>query len=520
MKNLILFVFFLSLLVAPAQAPTLTKIIDSISQKAMVSYPTAGFAIGVVKDNKIVYEKGFGIASKNTWRKADKNTLFAIASNSKAFTAVALAKLAADNKLKWTDKVIQFIPEFKMYNDYVTEHFTITDLLTHRSGLGLGAGDLMFYPPGADFTIEDVVQCFQYFEPVSEFRTQYDYDNLLYMVAGEVIYRITGKTWVDFVEKEIMGPLGMEHSVATLPNVRGNKNIAQPHVLSETGIGQIPPLIRKGRSLEASGGIYSSVSDLNKWLLLHLNRGKYGRNLEKTLIPEAAYDQLWSIQTPIAFNAMGSAENNNHYKGYGLGFRLLDVHGYTLIEHSGGRPGMKSLTTIIPELHVGIIVLTNDDGVNFRIIRNAIKDYFISDKPKDWITWGKNELQKRAATSNSTVQKLWATIENNKTVKIDAEKYIGVYKDPWFGEIEVHKNNGQLWFTSKRSPKLNGPMFWYKSDTFAIQWEYRDMECDAFAHFTGDKNGKSTHIKMEGISPDMDFSFDFQDLNLIRQNPD
>lgn len=520
MKNPLPFLAFLLCIgTVRAQTTPLPKFIDSIVQTAMASYPTAGMAIGVVKDGNVVYEKGFGLASKNTGEQVDKNTMFSIASNSKAFTAVALARLVAQNKLKWTDKVVRFIPEFKMYHPYVTEHFTIVDLLTHRSGLDLGAGDLMFYPPGADFTIDDVVQCFQYFKPVSEFRTQYDYDNLLHMVAGEVLFRISGKTWIAYVEEEIMKPMGMEHSVATLQNATKYQTIARPHILTGTGVEQIPPLIRKGRSLEASGGIYSSVSDMNQWLLLHLNRGKYGKNLENLLIPEAAYEQLWKIHTNISFNVMGSAEDNNHFKGYGLGFRLLDEHGYIIVEHSGGRPGMKSLTTMVPELNVGIVVLTNDDGVNFRVVHNAIKDYFIGTKQKDWIAQGINALQKRAETANATVQKVWKTVENSKTAKIDADKYIGVYKDPWFGEMEVHYKNGELWFSAKRSPKLNGPMFWYKDRTFTIKWEYRDMECDAFAHFTLDDKNRAQSIKMEGISPDIDFSFDFQHLNLVRQGP-
>jgi CubicO group peptidase (beta-lactamase class C family) len=186
--------------------------IDSLVNKAMTISPSAGVAVVVVKDDKIVHMKGYGVTSINTNEKVDKNTLFAIASNSKAFTTAALAMLVDQGKLGWNDKVVKHIPEFKMYDPYVTENFNIQDLLTHRSGLGLGAGDLLFFPDGSDFGIEDVLNSFQYQKPVSAFRTQYDYDNLLYVAAGEVVARVSGMSWTEFVETQIMKPLGMENS--------------------------------------------------------------------------------------------------------------------------------------------------------------------------------------------------------------------------------------------------------------------------------------------------------------------
>lgn len=182
--------------------------IDSLVNKAMSISPCAGIAVVVIKDDKIVHSKGYGVTSVNS----KENTLFAIASNSKAFTAAALAILVDEGKLGWNDKVVTHIPEFKMYDPYVTANFNIQDLLTHRSGLGLGAEDLMFFPDGSDFTIEDMLNSFQYQRPTSAFRTKFDYDNLLYVVAGEVIARVSGMNWAKFVETKIMMPLGMQRS--------------------------------------------------------------------------------------------------------------------------------------------------------------------------------------------------------------------------------------------------------------------------------------------------------------------
>ena len=209
--TLLVSIFFLGNL-AYSQALT-SKQIDSLVNKTMEVMPLAGIAVAVVKDGKVIHSKGYGVTSIKTKEKVDENTLFAIASNSKSFTTAALAILVDEGKLSWQDKVVDYIPEFKMYDPYVTANFNIQDLLTHRSGMGLGAGDLMFFPDGSNFTIKDILKSFQYQKPVSAFRTKFDYDNLLYLVAGEVIARVSGMSWAEFVEKKIMKPLGMSRSV-------------------------------------------------------------------------------------------------------------------------------------------------------------------------------------------------------------------------------------------------------------------------------------------------------------------
>ncbi|MBP6551457.1 MAG: beta-lactamase family protein, partial [Flavobacterium sp.] len=185
------------------------KQVDELVENTLKSFNVPGIAVAIVKDGKVVLSKGYGIKSILTKEKVDANTLFGIASNSKAFTTTALAMLVDEKKINWDDKVTQYLPDFKMYNEYVTQEFTIRDLVTHRSGLGLGAGDLMIWPDGSDFTTTDIIHNLQYLKPVSAFRTKYDYDNLLYIVAGEVIAKVSGKSWCNFIEERIMKPLEM-----------------------------------------------------------------------------------------------------------------------------------------------------------------------------------------------------------------------------------------------------------------------------------------------------------------------
>lgn len=492
--------------------------IDSIVNKSMSMMPLAGIAIAVVQDGEVVHSKGYGVTSINSNEKVNENTLFAIASNSKAFTTAALAILVDEGKLNWYDKVVDFIPEFKMYDPYVTENFNIQDLLTHRSGLGLGAGDLMFFPDGSDFSVEDVLNSFQYQKPVSAFRTRYDYDNLLYIVAGEVVARVSGMSWSDFVENKIMRPIGMHRSVGVYQRLKDNINVAFPHSVEEGKLKQLVPYLKNDESLGAAGGIYSSVKDLSTWLFLHLNNGKYGNNLEEQLISEQNHKELWKAHTNLDFNVEPDLPYRTHFRSYGLGWFLQDRTGLMIVEHTGHLPGMLSRTILIPELNVGIVVLTNTDpgGYCYRTISQEIMDAYLEVERTDWISWAKNRIEASNTESDSVTAAVWEIVDKTKSKDINYMNYVGMYEDNWFGKIEIWLEGEKLWFKSLRSPKLTGEMFFYKANTFAIKWNYKDMPCDALAMFTLDENGIAVGIKMKGISPNIDFSFDFQDLNLTR----
>ena len=245
-----------------AFAQVTSEKIDLLMNDALMKFKVAGASIAVVKDGKVIHLKGYGLSSIETKKAVNESTNFQIASNSKAFTTTALSILEDEGKLKWTDKVKDYIPEFKMYNDYVTENFNIQDLLTHRSGLGLGIGDLMFFPDGSNFTIKDVVSSFQYFKPVSAFRTKFDYDNLLYVVAGEVIARTSGMSYEAFVQKRIIEPLQMSNTFAGSDLMKDKSNLAVAHS-SESGTIKTIEGFRVQMN-SAAGGIISNASRYGK----------------------------------------------------------------------------------------------------------------------------------------------------------------------------------------------------------------------------------------------------------------
>ncbi|MEO6686720.1 MAG: serine hydrolase [Dyadobacter sp.] len=494
--------------------PLTSKQIDELVEKTLTAFDVPGIAVAVVKDGKVIHSKGYGVRSLKTREKVDENTLFGIASNSKAFTAASLGILMDEGKLKWDDKVIDYIPEFRMYNAYVTEEFTIRDLLTHRSGLGLGAGDLMFWPDSSDFTMKDIIYNLRYLKPVSGFRTKYDYDNLLYMVAGEVIERVSGKSYEEFVEERIMKPLQMTNSAGTWVRVKDKSNAIDAHAPVNGKVQVIPrDVFRFGNS---AGGINSSVADMSKWIIMQMNGGEYGAG--KQLFSKNAHREMWSPQTIIPANA--TPPYNTHFSAYGLGWFLSDVKGYKQITHTGGLAGMVTQVTLLPELQLGIIVFTNQQvGAAFNAISSTIKDSYLGIPATDRVEIYSKRVKAGKMEADSITNSIWvaiATEQKKNTVNVNFKSFAGTYHDSWFGDVVLGEKNGKFRFDARRAPKLSGDVLFYKNNTFIVKWDRRSFDADAFLYFQTDKDGKPSSIKMEAISPLTDFSFDFQDLDLQR----
>lgn len=496
--------------------PISSKQIDSLVELTLKTFQVPGIAVAVVKDGKVIHSKGYGVRSLNTNEKVNENTLFGIASNSKAFTAVALGILQDEGKLSYDSKVRDFIPEFKMYDPYVTEEFTIRDLLTHRSGLGLGAGDLMFWPDSNNFTRKDIIHNLRYLKPVSSFRTKYDYDNLLYIMAGEVIARASGMSWEEFIQKRILTPLSMGSTAPSYSRVKDKTNVIDPHFVVE---GKLQVIRRDwNETANAAGGIYSNIVDMSKWIIMQMNGGKYGENLNQRLFSENVHADCWTPQTILPVR--GKNAYNTHFAGYGLGWFLSDVKGYKQASHTGGLAGIVTQVTIIPDINLGIIVFTNQQqGAAFTSITNTIKDSYLGVKGMDRVKENHERVLKGEAEAKEITTNVWKSIEEaqkNNLSKLSNALVVGTYTDKWFGDIVISEKNGKLWFESKRSFLLSGEMFPYKGNTYVVKWTERSMDADAFAVFSLDSEGKTAGLKMNAISPLTDFSFDFQDLDFER----
>jgi len=513
MRKIVILILLAVISIAAFSQPLSGKAIDSLVERSMKAFNVPGIAVAIIKDGKVIHSKGYGVRSLRTGKPTDENTLFGIASNSKAFTAAALGILVDEGKLKWDDKVRDYIPEFKLYDPWVTEQFTIRDLLTHRSGMGLGAGDLMFFPDSSDFTLKDVIYNLRFLKPVSSFRTKYDYDNNLYIIAGEVVTRVSGMSWDDFIEQKIFKPLGMTHSATSFDRLKDTSDIIDGHAEVEGKVQVIArSLLKVGHS---AGGINSSIADLSKWVELQLADGKYGDNLSKQLFSHEVHQEMWTPQTIIPVHNPGPY--NTHFASYGFGFGLSDVKGYKQVTHTGGLEGMVTQITMIPELNLGIIVLTNQqEGGAFSSITNQIKDAYFGITGTDRVKEYAAARQQALGTGNRILDSVWHEAEEvrkNRLDKVDMTIYAGTYHDAWLGDITISIKNGKPWFNAKRSPKLTGELFFYKGNTFLVKWRDRSMDADAYVNFSLDETGEAVGIKMKPISPLTDFSFDFQDLD-------
>ncbi len=489
------------------------QVIDQVSENAMKVFDVPGMSVAVIKDGTIIHSKGYGVKSIKTGEKVQASTNFGIASNSKAFTAAALAILVDEGKIKWDDKVITHIPEFKMYNEYVTKEFTVRDLLTHRSGLGLGAGDLMVWPDGHNFTPTDIINNIQYLKPVSDFRVKYDYDNLLYIIAGVVVERVSKQPWTDFVTKRLIEPIGMSNTAANWSLVKDKKNAIEPHVPID---GKLQVIDRYTNTvLDAAGGLYSNVEDVAKWLQFNLNKGKVNG---QQIISEKQMKEMITPQTIQPNRTV--PPYNSLFKAYGLGWQLQDYNGKLEVSHTGGLEGIVTQTIFYPQLNLGIVVLTNQQaGVAFNSVSNTIKDFYLGNPEKDWVKFYDDLLKSRVAEADEITTEVWKTVETNqknKTIKSDVKNVVGTYKDDWFGEIEIYEKKGKFIFESKRSPQLTGEISFYKDNTYAVKWNNRYFHADAFV-FADIKEGEITGFKMKAISPLTDFSYDFHDLDFTRK---
>ena len=515
MKTKFSFLFILLSVVAFGQIQE--KKLDELIQNTLKTFDVPGISVGVIKDGKIIYSKGFGVRSLTTNEKMTDQTLVGIASNSKGFTATALAMLADEGKLTLDDKVIKHIPEFKMYDPYVSQNITIKDLLTHRAGLGLGQGDLMFFPEGGNLTVKDIIHNVRYLKPENEFRSTLDYNNIMFIVAGEVIHRVSGLSWAEFIEERILKPVGMNSSYGSYNRAKAanvsniitahapvdGKAVAVPHDWNETA--------------NAAGGIISNITDMTTWaqFLIEGFTTKDG----KKLVSDKQIQQLWNLQisTPVALKNT----YDSNFGGYGLGWFLTDVKGHKQVYHTGGLIGTVTQFTLIPDLKLGIVVLTNQQsGAAFSAITNTIKDSYLNMPEKDWLTtYGERTAKMNVAyeKGKKEIFEKSRKFKKDKNCQLKSDQITGTYRDPWFGEVLITEEKNNLRFISVSSPRLKGELLPFSPNVMIVKWDDRSYDADSFVNFSLDENGKAISMKLKPISDITDFSFDFEDLDLQRK---
>jgi CubicO group peptidase (beta-lactamase class C family) len=493
--------------------------IEKTVARAMEEFQVPGMAVSVVYDGKLYYSAGHGILESGAEAPVDDRTLFQIASVSKAFTAATLALLVDEGKLDWDDPVIDYLPEFRMYDPWVTREFTIRDLLTHRSGLPLGAGDLLLFPQ-AKSTREDIILAMRHLKPKSSFRSEYAYDNLLYIIAGEVVARVAGTSFEEFLEQRLLNPLGMRDCTATLARTAPNAVKATPHVLMD---GKLETTLSLETSLaSAAGGINCSARSMATWMSFVLNKGLTAEG--EQLISADQFAQLLSPVTLLPGSGYVVKHTGSYLNAYALGWSISTFYGQPMISHSGGLWGMTSFLVLLPEQGLGVFVSNNLLSPAPRAVVNDIVDQFLKgiaeDAGKDWVAIVAEASGTRLSDAAAAVAEAEASRVADSKPSLPLDAYVGTYSDPWYGDIEITLgDDGALHFRSPRSEPLSGPLEHFQFDTFIARWVDRKLNADSYVSFLLGPTGEVERIRMKAVSPATDFSFDFHDLDLVRQTP-
>jgi len=482
--------------------------LDAYIEQARQDWQVPGLAVAIVKDDRVLLSKGYGVRRADALEPVDKDTLFAIASNSKAFTSAALAILVDQGKLSWDDRVRKYLPWFQMNDVFAADEIRVRDLLCHRSGLGTFSGDLLWY--GTPYSPKEILIRSRYLKPEGPFRAHYGYSNLMFLAAGEVIQAVSGQTTSEFVNQNIIVPLEMRRTITSVRDLVTKDNFATPH---KTYLDHSEPIAWVNwDGMAAAGGIISSADDMSRWLRLQLRNGNL--STDKRIFSEAASREMWESQTPIKINARYSERfPTTHFRSYGLGWALADYQGRKTVGHGGGYDGMYSHVLLVPEEKLGIVVLTNSmtgiaDSITYRVI-----DQMLGVPPRDW---SKENLENFKKARQAFQTRIDATIKSEAPDSKPSHPladFTGDFRCSMYGNASVSLENESLVMRLLPNPLMVADLTHLHYDTFVIHWRNKSAWYEeGTAHFVADSRGKFVELKLDVPNDDLWF----HELNLVR----
>ncbi len=514
-RRILAFAAALALAAAPLPAQTFTPLrgLDQEVARALREFQLPGLAIGVVKDGRVVHVQGYGVRRLGDPAPVTARTLFPIASNTKAFTSASLAMLVDSGKVSWDDRVVDRLPWFRLADPYVTRELTIRDLLSHRSGLGLGGGDLLWYR--SSHGPREVLERLRALPPASSFRTTYAYQNIPFLAAGEVIPAVTGTPWDRWVRERILLPLGMTETLLFARDIPASGDVAFPHSRFQGALRVVP---RDNMDNAApAGSLVSNVTDLTKWMVVQLDSGRVrGAADGRRLWSAARAREMWSGQTilPIGSPTPGMEAYTPSFAQYGLGWSLRDYRGHKIAMHTGGLSGMTSRTLLVPDQKLGIVILTNAETAAHTALAWWIMDRFLGAPATDWVGGFAASARRGEERAAETERRQAAERVPGTRPSLLLERYAGPYTDPLYGGASIAREGSGLVLRFAHSPEFVADLEHWHHDTFVARWRERAI-ADAFVTFTLTPRGTVGSFAMESVSPLADFSFDFQNLRFV-----
>jgi CubicO group peptidase (beta-lactamase class C family) len=415
-----------------AQAKPDWAAFDKYVAKAAADWRIPALAIAVVKDDSVVFAKGYGVLQKGTSQPANEHTRFAIGSTTKAMTAASLAMLVDEGKLRLDDPVTKYIPELQLSDPWVTRELRIRDLLTHRSGL---PGTDLFWASSWKYSQADIIRRLRYIQPTASFRSEWQYHNVLYALNGVIIERVSGMPWEQFVRKRIFEPLGMTETEPLVSMIMGKPNVAVPHALINDSVAVVP--VRSTDGVASAGSVWSSVSDMAKWMKFVIDSGRVGN---KRLIQQKTFAELVTpqIEAPMEeYPALQLAKPD--FFSYGLGWFIQDYRGQQVWMHTGSINGLCAIIGIEPNKRLGVYVLENLDHAELRHgLMYSVFDLFESGPRRDWSTDLKPIFAPRPRANAAQ------TARATSPPSLPLERYAGTYVDSAYGNVNVTFENGAL----------------------------------------------------------------------------
>ncbi len=484
-------------------AQTITKEdlaeLDAYYTQMVKDWDLPGASIGIVKDGELVFSGNYGVMEVGKSDQPNKNTLYAIASNSKAFTSAIIGMLVQEGKLGWNDKVQKHLPYFEMYDSWVSEHITIRDLLSHRVGLGTFSGDNIWYK--STISEEEIIKRIKDVPQAYEFRAGYGYSNLMYITAGEIIKKVTGKDWGQNVKERILIPLGMDRTIASLTDLKSKGNYSTPHARENDKNYTIPWV--DWDNVSATGGLISSVEDISKWMIFNLNHGIHQGD---TLLTPSTRNMVWRPHTNHWVDHTSENDFKRHFNAYGLGWGLSDYHGRMRVGHTGGYDGFITAINLIPDEDLGVVVLTN--GVKSPIMAATYYalDKFLGIKTKDWSAEHLASSNKYSEGDTRIADRKAKRILNTQP-NITPQEFIGNYDSKLGGKINLLKNGEQLKLEFEDAPLLSASLTHWHHDVWELHWD----QPQAWFSFGTIKINTDNNLKVIGFDfdvPNDDFFFE------------
>ena len=449
---------------------SMERSIDAAFEDVYSRYHLPGLALGVVRNGEVIYTRAAG-------ERIDSSTLFKIASNSKAMTTGVLARLVDAGKLHWDDPVTRYLPQFRMSDPWVTREMQVRDLLLHNSGLREGAGDLMFWPEPNLFTRADVIAGLAHLKSERSFRSHYDYDNLMYVVAGEVAAAAGGAPYEELVRRELFEPLELNRCQVT------------------------------GSTSAAAGGIRCSLDDMLKWVRMWLDA-------DSQWLTPAQRQALWTPHMPMPLSERQRRWDGSRFNAYGYGWRLSDVDGVLRVAHTGTLSGAYSAVTLLPEKNSGFVFMINGEGSEARTVLNEVLVKLFTApgerrRAADYAAELARERQQEPQESKPPA------LARTRPKAASLTRHLGIYRDPWFGEVTVCEHDGAIAFTAAKSPQLSGEVM-QSGEKLLVDWRDDSIDAEAWLEFSSPQPGAPQALRLSKVDPEADFSYDYEDLAFTR----